>query len=185
MKSGDIFQSNYLKKEDILTPTRLTIDRIEAEMIAADDGKEKKAVAHWRGSNLKPMIVNKGNWITLSDAYGDESDGWVGHQVEVYVDPSVMFGGKRVGGLRLRIPSHAAPQDQPFDPVWTFEEGLAAAAHAGLTREFVLSGLREKSINAWNPARCTPLVKDMIRAAAPPDESFGDSSADVHGEIPF
>lgn len=177
MKSGDIFQSNYLKKEDVPQPIRLTIARVEAEMIAADDGKEKKAVAHWSNSNLKPMIVNKGNWITLADAYGDESDGWVGKPVEIYVDPSVMFGGKRVGGLRLRIPANA--------PVgWSFEEALAQAQHVGLTKEFVLSGLREKGINAWNKERCTPIVQDMIRAATvqtPGDESFGGANE----EIPF
>ena len=27
---------------------------------------------------------------------------WVGHAVVLFSDPSVMFGGKRVGGLRIR-----------------------------------------------------------------------------------
>lgn len=187
MKSGDIFQSKYLKKEDILRPTILTIDHVKGEMIDSDNGKEQKAVMLWRGSNLKPMIVNKGNWITLADAYGEESDGWSGHQVEVYVDPSIMFGGKRVGGLRIRIPSHTGPQDQPFAPVWTFEEALAAGNHAGLTREFIVNSLREKGMAGWNAARCTPMVQEMIRVATdtstPGEQSF--EKAEMKDSIPF
>lgn len=50
------------------------------------------------------MVANNTTLRVLQQAFGDESDEWRGKQVIVYVDPNVSFGGKVVGGLRLRIP---------------------------------------------------------------------------------
>ena len=37
----------------------------------------------------------------MVEAYGAETNGWVGQEVELWVDPYVLFSGKPVGGLKL------------------------------------------------------------------------------------
>lgn len=107
MKRSDAFKSNYLGKGDLDKPVIATIKDVYIEKIKGDDGDEEKAVCHFT-NGTKPMILNVGNWATLEAAYGEESDNWRGRQVEIYVDPNVMFGRDRVGGVRMRIPSSRA-----------------------------------------------------------------------------
>lgn len=50
------------------------------------------------------LLLNKENARTLIDGFEtDETDEWVGRQFEAYYEPDVRFGGKRVGGLRVRM----------------------------------------------------------------------------------
>src|SRR5688572_16870977 len=101
MKMSDMFPANFLKKEDVPQPTRAVIARVTMEEVTGDTGKEMKATIHFDGDQLKPMILNKGNATTICESFGDDSDRWIGKTIEVYTDPGVMFGGKRVGGLRV------------------------------------------------------------------------------------
>ncbi len=114
MKMSLLFPSNFLKKEDIPYPTQATIRSVTQEEIKGDNGNELKATINFVG-NLKPMVLNKGNAVILEEAYGDDSDDWHGKTVEIYVDPNVMFGGKRVGGIRLRVPAPNAPRGDLWD----------------------------------------------------------------------
>lgn len=91
--------SGYLKKEDFPSPALLTITSLEV----IDLGGEEKVVMSFHEVN-KPMILNKSNGETLCQLFGNDTDGIVGNTIVVYADPNIMFGGKRVGGLRLRAP---------------------------------------------------------------------------------
>jgi hypothetical protein len=48
----------------------------------------------------------------------DNTDDWIGKQIVLFVDPSVSFAGKIVGGIRLRAPKGKtiakAEDDVPF-----------------------------------------------------------------------
>jgi hypothetical protein len=60
------------------------------------------------------MVLNITTIRVLEAAYGGDTDQWVGNKVMVYVDPNVSFGGKVVGGLRLRTPKvKTAPKPAP------------------------------------------------------------------------
>lgn len=186
MKATDFFQSKYLRKEDIHGPVTLTIAHVRGEMIDSDNGKETKAVMTFTDGRFKPMIVNKGNWLAMSETYGDDSDFWHGKPVEVYVDPSVMFQGKRVGGLRLRAPSGAAPTTHA--PTWaTFADAVAAAAPHGITRDALIAGLKARGANGWMADRDGPFVAQLIRDAQAlrqrqPGDEFEPAKPD---EIPW
>src|SRR4051812_605670 len=106
MKVSQLFPSKYLKKEDVPSPVTLTIQKFAMETIKGDKGEETKPVIHFMGG-AKPMVVNTGNATLLDELYGD-TDNWAGKQITVYTDPNVMFGGKRIGGLRLRKPEEQA-----------------------------------------------------------------------------
>lgn len=110
MKRSDAFPTKYLSKDDIKAPTTGTIERVVNETLGQGDDQEIKPVMYFSGGPDKPMVVNATNWITVEALYGDESDNWTGKQIEIWVDPSVSFGGKRIGGLRLRQPAqHPVP----------------------------------------------------------------------------
>lgn len=108
MRRSEAFPSQYLGKDDVQQDILAHIKDVGKESIKSDGADEEKAVMTWQERDLKPMILNNTNWMALEDAYGEESDGWKGKPVEIYLDPSVMYGGKRVGGVRLRVPKPTA-----------------------------------------------------------------------------
>jgi hypothetical protein len=103
MKLEDIRNSRYLTKKNLDIPLICTIDAVDVEEIEGDVGTEEKAVLHWQESNTKPMVLNATNFETIVEITGEsDSDGWHGHKVEVYHDPTIRFRGKRTGGIRIR-----------------------------------------------------------------------------------
>src|SRR5712675_2810489 len=98
MKIGG-FLSKYLKAADFPAPKLLTIERVEEEEM--QDGNAK-LVAYF--TECEPGIVlGKTTIEQIVEALGsDETDDWIGCPIAVYNDPSVMFGGKKTGGIRFR-----------------------------------------------------------------------------------
>ena len=110
-------QSRYLSKTD-LPPggATFTVRGFKREMVKGDDGEEQKTVMHFTDSE-KPMILNKVNAELLILATGARTSGEAkGKQVGVWYDPTIMFGARRVGGLRLRAPQAAPAQRQTAPP---------------------------------------------------------------------
>lgn len=46
----------------------------------------------------------------LVEAWGDDAEKWIGRRATLYGDPDVMFGGKKVGGIRV---SHVSNINKP------------------------------------------------------------------------
>ena len=109
MKRSDAFPTKYMSKDDVKAPVIGVIARVVNETLGQGDDQEIKPVMYFSSGPEKPMVVNATNWMSVESIYGDESDNWTGKPIEVWVDPSVSFGGKRIGGLRLRAPSNHAP----------------------------------------------------------------------------
>jgi hypothetical protein len=104
-------KSNYLKKEDVGETGRdLVIKDFRQEDIGTDGGeKETKLVIYWTDPSFKPMVINKENGSRLKMVLKtDDMDLMIGKTVNVYSDPFVAFGGKTVGGTRIRAPQQAA-----------------------------------------------------------------------------
>jgi len=120
MKIGSAFPSSYLKQSDVGDKKVLvTIDRVEIEQIGQGNDQEQKPVLYFKGHD-KGMVLNLGNAQAVTEIVGDdETDNWPGHRVVLYVDKSVMFGGKRVGGLRITAPptSKSKPAPVPVQDV--------------------------------------------------------------------
>lgn len=58
----------------------------------------------------------------LLDAWGDESDNWIGRRVALYREPSVTFGRETTGGIRISHMSHL-PNDAPLVHKSTLSRG--------------------------------------------------------------
>lgn len=107
---------SFLKQEDLQgKAVKAVIGSVGLDDVKdTDSGKtEKKIVMHFVGKD-KALILNRTNCESLEEICGtDDYGAWVGHAVVLFTDPSVMFGGKRVGGLRIRAVSNGAAPPPP------------------------------------------------------------------------
>ena len=117
--------SNYLKKDDVGEDgVILTIRGFKQETLKTDTGDETKVVMYFAEEGYKPMVLNTTNATILGKITGCQTAGEArGKQVVVYDDPTVSFGGKNTGGLRLKkvqgapsAPKQAAPASNAIDP---------------------------------------------------------------------
>lgn len=113
--------SNFLQKDDVGEDgVILTIKGFKYEVIKGDDGEEQKLAMFFAEEDYKPMIVNRTNAQLIAIATGAKSAGDAkGKQVVVYNDPTISFGAKITGGLRVKkvagAPKPAGKQPDPFD----------------------------------------------------------------------
>lgn len=102
MNINDLIPSKYLKQSDVPDETLVTVQGLKKVNVAReDDDPDYKYVIKFEEFE-KPMVLNSTNIKRLGKALGDETDGWKGGQVMLYVDPDIEFGGNIVGGLRIR-----------------------------------------------------------------------------------
>lgn len=104
-------QSKYLSKEDVDPPLLLTVAGMRLDELEVEGQRERKAVLYFK-EDVKPMILNNTNKELLKIATGGTTVGEIkGKQIVAYNDPTVMFGKKAVGGIRLRAPKNRQPVD--------------------------------------------------------------------------
>jgi len=113
MKMHELFPSKYLKGEEIKDkPILVTIT--DGKLEEMQDGGSYKPVLYFKVG--KPMVLNKTNGDVIAEAYGDDSDSWMGKKIILYFDKNVSYAGKRTGGIRVRIPSEARPRSPEPEP---------------------------------------------------------------------
>ena len=54
----------------------------------------------------RPWRPGKSMRRVLAHAWGTDASVWIGRRVELFCDPAIVFGGKAVGGTRVRRLSH-------------------------------------------------------------------------------
>jgi hypothetical protein len=98
----------YLSKADVNPPVTWCITSVVEKTIAAPNKPPKlKLVAFFDGSE-KGLILNMSQCEFLAQATeSDNPEEWIGYDVELYVDPDVVYSGKKIGGIRLRVPQGA------------------------------------------------------------------------------
>ena len=121
-KIGEMIESKYLKQSDVEDEREFTIRKIGKGNVAREDEPEdiKWMVAF--EETKKPMVLNSTNIQLMAKACGSEdTDDWVGKKVTIYVDPNVSFGGKLVGGLRVKV---AKPSKKPAGKLEDMEDDI-------------------------------------------------------------
>ena len=73
------------------------------ELNDRESGKKKIKFVIFFKSLDKGLILNATNKDELVVKLGKNPASWRGAEVGLFVDPNVMFAGKRVSGLRLRV----------------------------------------------------------------------------------
>lgn len=97
--------SKFLGSHDFPNPVVLTIQDVRPENFKprGQQHAETRWVLYFR-ENPKGLKLNSTNISALEEGFGAESDLWLGKRVRVYNDPTVQFGGRKVGGVRLQLP---------------------------------------------------------------------------------
>ncbi len=105
----DVIRPSDLKDKG---PIKAVIDSYRTKTFERDGKNEVKlelSVTVADGST-KAVTMNKTNGRLLAAYYGEKLDGWVGKPVILYYDPGVQYGGKLVGGMKVKVPKAAMAQ---------------------------------------------------------------------------
>lgn len=116
MKIGAAFPSKYLKASDLNDKAFvLTMDKVTIEEVGQK--KDQRPILYFLKTD-KGLVLNKTNANVITKLYGEDTDNWEGHQIELY-PTMVEFGGEQVEAIRVRAPKKnagAAPKPQEPPP---------------------------------------------------------------------
>lgn len=102
-KISEMKTAKFLKKDDVGEGIICMIQGVSQENVAKEGADvELKWCLHF--TNLdKPMVLNSTNMQLIAKFLGSEdTDDWEGKKIILYDDPSVSFGGKLTGGIRVK-----------------------------------------------------------------------------------
>lgn len=130
-KLSDFRGGSYLRYADLGGKDHLVqIEDIAVKTIGEGDKAKDKLVVYFEGKS-KALVLNNGNLEVLETLFGPETNDAIGGTVILHPDPSVMYAGQRVGGIRIQRPraveKKAAPakstaeilnDDIPFAAEW-------------------------------------------------------------------
>lgn len=114
MHINQLKESKYLKKEDCGQGILVTIKGLSEENMAMEgQAPDLKWCIHFQ-EEAKPMALNSTNAQAIAKiTNSEETDNWPGHKIVLYEDPNISFGGKLVGGIRVRAPRNQPPKPAP------------------------------------------------------------------------
>lgn len=126
MKTGEVFQSNYLKASDLQgRAVEVDIATVKIEKLGQGNDADTKPVLYFNGKS-KGMVLNKTNTKMIERLFQtDEMDNWKGGRITI-APREVEYQGETVLSLRVLStgykmpPSSAAAQpkaDEPKDDI--------------------------------------------------------------------
>ena len=114
--AGDFVGGTFLKKEDLAAgPQRFTIQGVSKVTFTGRNGESDQDALQLELDEDKQFSLNKTNLRILIGTYGRKTGDWVGKTIVLWVDETVMFSGRMVGGVRVRIPGTTLQQQMAAD----------------------------------------------------------------------
>jgi hypothetical protein len=97
----------FLRQSDFADGAGITFTIVAVEKTSFEAKQNRPAESKWvlTFQGDRRFGLNKTNLSLMAKWFGKRSSAWVGKKITVYVDESVSFGGRLVGGLRVRKPS--------------------------------------------------------------------------------
>lgn len=141
MLVDQMYPSKYIKSED-LKGQRVKL-QIASVVIEEVGDNEHKPVMRFINKQ-KGCVVNKTNAMALAVAFGDDSDRWIGREIELLAMP-VMFNGKQVLGLHMLPIGLSTPAAQAGQPLSNDQTTQAQFQQPG-PHDFVAPDLPEQDI---------------------------------------
>lgn len=122
-KISEMKESKFLKQTDVGKAVLWTVHGVEKVNVAKEGAEPEHKWAMSFQESDKPLVLNWTN-IQLCERIfaSDDTDQWAGKKVVLYVDPNVSYGGKVVGGIRVRAPKPGAAAAKPAPPPPVVEE---------------------------------------------------------------
>jgi hypothetical protein len=129
------YGSKFLSAADLGdNKVKTKILRVRKEEMRTDDGKKRNKFVLFLDAFDKAMVLNATNKDALVDKLGRPPANWIGATLGIFVDPNVMFQGKRTKGLRLRVllpparPATAAKPKPAAPPAEDWSEETPASS---------------------------------------------------------
>ena len=108
---SDLRESRFITQHEVDPPVLATIKRFEEINVAKPGAEPETRWCVWFKEMDKPMTLNSTNGQMLyiingKDPNGDEdlTEFAIGTQLVLYRDPNISFGGRVMGGIRIRAP---------------------------------------------------------------------------------
>jgi len=95
-------------KSDQLNADDLIAGSIDVTILDVKRGDEQQPVAIVIDGGYQPYKPCKSMRRVLVSLFGDNPKAWIGKRLRLFCDPSVKFGGVKVGGIRI---SHATIEE--------------------------------------------------------------------------
>jgi len=95
-------KSDQLNVDDITGTTKI----IRVTAVKRGSTKEQPISIEYAGMDGRPYKPCKTMRRVLIAAWGEDGRDWQGRSMKLYCDPEVMFGGVKVGGIRISQMSH-------------------------------------------------------------------------------
>ena len=118
-KTSEMRESKFLKQTDVGQGLLVTVSAVDKHNVAKEGAEPELKWCLEFAEHDKPLVLNSTN-IQLCERIfaSDDTDQWVNKKLVLYVDPTISYGGKVVGGIRVRAPKpqagkKAAPTPPP------------------------------------------------------------------------
>jgi hypothetical protein len=114
---NEVLSSKWMANTD-LPEQGVDLQMLNVTKEAVGEMLEEKFALHFNGG-FKPLLMNRTNIRIINSLYGPNTAGWIGKTVNVYNDPTVSYGGRVTGGVRVRMATAnqqqrwQAPQQAP------------------------------------------------------------------------
>jgi len=115
--SETVLDSKYLKGPDVAKQKLVTIkDVFPIKMGLPGEPEQEKAVVQFDELG-KGLVLNKTNARFLSDAFGDDTESWIGEQIVLFKDRASYMGKvHEVVRVRLPVKKDTAPAESVPPP---------------------------------------------------------------------
>ena len=114
--AGDFVGGNFIKKDDLVAgEQRFTVHGVSKVTFEARNGAPAEEALQLELGDDSRFCLNKTNLRILIKAYGRSTADWIDKTIILYVDPNVMFSGRLVGGVRVRIPAPTLEEQKAAD----------------------------------------------------------------------
>ena len=112
--TSEMIVTKYMGHADVDPPIIVTVKTVTLEEVGRDDEKDQRWFM-WFHEVKKGFRLNVTTIRILEAAWGMHTDLWIGKRIKLWWDPTVLFGGKPVGGVKVRLPQAggAAPGVPP------------------------------------------------------------------------
>jgi hypothetical protein len=113
-KTAEMHSGKYLTKEDVGRGILVTVKSVVKRNVGLDDENPELKWCLILHEVDKPFILNVTNIDHCEEILGsDDTDQWLGKRLVLFIDPNVLYAGKRVGGIRVRAPKPGAVPPPP------------------------------------------------------------------------
>ncbi len=186
--TSEMIVTKYMGHADVDPPIVVTVKTVTLEDVGRDDDKEQRWFM-WFHETKKGFRLNVTNIRILEAAWGMHTDLWLGKRLKLWWDPTVLFGGKPVGGVKIRLPTAGGatgataplPAGARFDPLTGKPLGAPAAAQP---RFDPMTGQPIVATTAPAVPQQQPALTQMIDEFGTP-AAAGDGEEFVDDDIPF